>query len=147
MKSRPVKILPFLALALFTSASFARHDDAPPRVIELKAKRFAFTPGELTLKKGEPVVLRLTTEDVAHGLSLKELGINAAIEPGKVSDVTITPQLTGNFVAKCNHFCGSGHGNMHLVINVVVNRPANAERDMHAAFANDSTVDGLFTFA
>jgi cytochrome c oxidase subunit 2 len=120
MKSRTGKILFLLALALLASASFARHDAAAsPQVIELKAKRFAFTPGEITLKKGEPVVLRLSTEDVTHGLSLKELRINAVIEPGKVSDVSITPQQTGNFVAKCNHFCGSGHSNMHLVVNVV----------------------------
>jgi len=120
MKSRILKIAPLLALALLASTSFARHDDATsPKMIELKAKRFAFTPGEITLKKGEPVVLRLSTEDVTHGLYLKQLGINAAIEPGKASDVAITPQQTGNFVAKCNHFCGSGHSNMHLVINVV----------------------------
>ena len=120
MKSRVLKIAPLLALALLASASFARHGDAAsPKVIELKAKRFTFTPGEITLKKGEPVVLRLSTEDVTHGLYLKQLSINAVIEPGKVSDVSITPQQTGNFVAKCNHFCGSGHGGMHLVVNVV----------------------------
>jgi cytochrome c oxidase subunit 2 len=120
MKSRVLKIVPLLALALLASASFARHDDASsPKIIELKAKRFTFTPGEITLKKGEPVVLRLTTEDVTHGLALKELGIKAVIEPGKASDVTITPQQTGNFVAKCDHFCGSGHSSMHLAVNVV----------------------------
>lgn len=120
MKSRAVKILPLLALALVTSLSFARRDDAAsPQVIELKAKRFAFTPGAITLKKGQPVVLRLTSEDVTHGLYLKELKIKSLIEPGKVSEIAITPEQTGNFVAICNHFCGSGHGNMHLAINVV----------------------------
>jgi cytochrome c oxidase subunit 2 len=69
-----------LVLALLTSASFARHEDAgSPKIIELKAKRFAFTPGEITLKKGEPVVLRLSTEDVTHGLALKELNIKVLI--------------------------------------------------------------------
>ena len=119
MKSWTLKIVPFLALALLASASFARHDDPSTKVIELKAKRFQFTPGELTLKKGEPVILRLSTEDVTHGLYLKQLSINAVIEPGKVSDVAITPQQAGNFVAICNHYCGSGHSNMHLVVNVV----------------------------
>ena len=119
MNSRLKKILPLLALALLASASFARHDDAAPTVIELKAKRFAFTPGEITLKKGEPTVLRLTTEDVTHGLYLKPLKLDALIEPGKTTDVTVTPQQTGKFVAICDHFCGAGHGNMHLVVNVV----------------------------
>ena len=107
-------------LALIASVSYARHDDAPPpKIIELKAKRFTFTPGEITLKKGEPVVLRLSTEDVTHGLSLKELEIDATIEPGKVSDVAITPKQTGKLVGACNHFCGAGHRNMRLVVNVV----------------------------
>jgi cytochrome c oxidase subunit 2 len=107
-------------LALLTSASFARHDDAAsPKIIEVKAKRFAFTPGEITLKKGEPVVLRLSTEDITHGLALKELNIKALIEPGKISEVAITPEQTGSFVAACNHFCGAGHSNMHLRVNVV----------------------------
>jgi cytochrome c oxidase subunit 2 len=120
MKSRTGKMLSLLALALLASASFARHDDAAsPQVIELKAKRFAFTPGEITLKKGQPVMLRLATEDITHGLYLKELKIKSVIEPGRVSEVPITPQQTGSFVAVCDHFCGSGHGNMHLVVNVV----------------------------
>lgn len=120
MKSRIAKVVPLLALALLSSASFARHDaEAAPKVIELKAKRFAFAPGEITLKKGEPVVLRLSTEDVTHGLYLKQLKIDADIEPGKVSDVVITPQQAGKFVAICDHFCGAGHGNMHLIVNVV----------------------------
>lgn len=119
MKMQITKILFLFALAFIANASFARHDPANPKVIELKAKRFAFEPGEITLKKGETVVLSLTTEDVIHGLYLKPLKIDALIEPGKTSDVTVTPQQTGKFVAICDHFCGAGHGNMHLVVNVV----------------------------
>lgn len=117
---RILKIASTLALALLASASFARHDDAAsPQIIEIKAKRFAFSPSEITLKKGKPVVLRLSTEDVTHGLALKALDIKALIEPGKTSEVTITPEQTGSFVAVCNHFCGAGHTNMHMAINVV----------------------------
>ena len=120
MKSRTIRVATLVILALVGSMSFARHDDAvAPPVIELKAKRFSFTPGEITLKKGQPVVLRLSSEDVTHGLLLKELNIKSAIEPGKVSDVAVTPQQTGDFVAKCDHFCGAGHRNMRLLIHVV----------------------------
>src|ERR1700746_111917 len=110
LMSRILRTLPMFALAFIASVSYARHDDASsPKIIELKAKRFTFTPGEITLKKDEPVVLRLSTEDVTHGLSLKELQIDETIEPGKVSDVAITPRQTGKFVAACSHFCGAGH--------------------------------------
>lgn len=120
MKSRIIKTVAAMLLVLLASVSFARHDDeSAPKVIELKAKRFAFTPAEITLKKGEHVVLSLSTEDVTHGLYLKQLRIDADIEPGKVSNVDVTPEQTGKFVAICDHFCGAGHGNMHLIVNVV----------------------------
>ena len=119
-KSRILKTVPVCARALVTSASFARYDDAvSPKIIEIRAKRFAFTPGEITLKKNEPVVLRLSTEDVTHGLSLKELDIKTTIEPGKVSDIAITPRQVGRFVAACSHYCGAGHSSMHMVVNVI----------------------------
>ncbi len=97
-------------------------DEAPPaddpKVIEIVAKRFQFTPNQITLKKDEPVVLRLRTEDVTHGFYMKKLGINATIEPGKSTDVPITPHEVGKFVTICDHFCGSGHGNMHMTMVV-----------------------------
>jgi cytochrome c oxidase subunit II len=89
-----------------------------PRVVEITAKRFEFTPKEITLKQGEPVTLRLTTEDVTHGFYMKKLGIDAVIEPGPPTEVTFTPQEAGTFTTICDHFCGEGHGNMHMKIIV-----------------------------
>src|SRR5580658_3805573 len=42
-----------------------------PKVIEITAKKFEFTPSEITLKKGEPVILRLTSSDRVHGFMSK----------------------------------------------------------------------------
>ena len=39
------------------------------RTIEIHAKRFSFTPAEITLKKGETVKLVITSDDVDHMLS------------------------------------------------------------------------------
>jgi cytochrome c oxidase subunit 2 len=91
---------------------------ASPRVIKITAKRFSFTPNEITLKKGEPVVLELTTEDVTHGFYMKKLGIDEVIEPGKTTRVNLTPQNPGRYLTICDHFCGSGHGNMNMTIVV-----------------------------
>jgi cytochrome c oxidase subunit 2 len=89
-----------------------------PRVIEIVAKRFQFTPAELTLKKDEPVILRLRSEDVTHGFFMKQLGINTTIPPGTNTDVALTPHEVGKFSVICHHFCGAGHGNMHMTIVV-----------------------------
>ncbi len=112
---RLTRALPLLALLAAGLPAAARAD---PQVIEIEAKRFQFTPSEITLKKDEPVILRLHSADVTHGLYMKKLGIDATIEPGKTLDVPVTPHEAGKFVAICDHFCGSGHGNMHMVVQV-----------------------------
>ncbi len=93
-------------------------ETSEPRVVAITARRFEFVPKEITLKQGESVTLRLTSEDVTHGFFMKVLGIDAVIEPGQPTDVTITPQTTGSFTTICDHFCGEGHGNMHMTIVV-----------------------------
>ncbi len=114
-----------LAIALTTAGLtlalpfHARAEEAPrPRVVAITARRFEFVPKEITLKQGEAVTIRLTSEDVTHGFFMKALGIDAVIEPGQPTDVTITPQTTGSFTTICDHFCGEGHGNMHMTIVV-----------------------------
>ena len=105
-----------VALAVGGTAGAAIGQD--PRVVELTAKRFEFSPSEVRLKKGEPVVLRIASGDVTHGLYMKALGIDAEIQPGKTTEVAFTPQAAGRFTAICDHFCGAGHGNMHMVFVV-----------------------------
>jgi cytochrome c oxidase subunit II len=91
--------------------------DAPQR-IEISAKKFTYVPAEITLKKGEPVVLVLTTEDVSHGLKFTGLNLNTKIEKGKPAELTFTPDKVGDFVGHCSVFCGSGHGSMTLTLHV-----------------------------
>ncbi len=55
------------------------------KVIEITAKKFEFTPSEITLKKGEPVILRLTSADRVHGFMSKPLKIDTDIPPTKPS--------------------------------------------------------------
>ena len=111
----------FLLLALISilTVSPRRAQADNPRVIEITAKRFAFTPNQVTLKKGETVKLRLTTEDVTHGFFMKKLKIDEVIEPGKPTEITLTPDTAGNFTTICDHFCGVNHGGMNMTITVV----------------------------
>ncbi len=111
------------AVAVLSSSVPARRAagdaSAPPsRVVEVNAKKFAFSPAEIHLRRGEPVTLRLTTADVRHGLFSRPLGIDAEFEPGAPRDVTFTPRDAGTFVVICDRFCGSGHGNMKIRVVV-----------------------------
>ncbi len=102
-----------LSLVLSTNAQ------AAPRHIEVSAKRFSFAPNELTLKKGEPVVLVLKSEDATHGLRIKELGIDIKAAKGQTTEFPFTPDKTGDFTGRCSNFCGSGHASMTFAIHVV----------------------------
>ena len=92
--------------------------EAGPRVVVITAKRFEFSPNEITLKKGETVKLQLKSEDVTHGFFLRPLGIDTDIPAGQTAEVTVTPQEVGRYRAICDHFCGAGHGGMKMTIVV-----------------------------
>lgn len=71
------------------------------------------------MKKGEAVKLRLTSEDVTHGFYMKKLKIDEVIEPGKPTEIALTPDTAGSFTTICDHFCGTNHGSMNMTITVV----------------------------
>ncbi len=114
-------LISVLMLLLAMSASMGRSGKAQAadaKVIPIVAKRFAFSPDHVVLKRGEPVILRLTTEDVAHGFFVRPLKVDEVIEPGKTVEVKVNPETAGTFTVICHHFCGAGHGNMKMTITV-----------------------------
>jgi heme/copper-type cytochrome/quinol oxidase subunit 2 len=90
----------------------AAADSASEQVIKITAKKFEYSPKEITLKKGVPVVLELTSLDRLHGFNCPALAIRSDIAPDKVNIVRFTPQKTGTFEFHCDVFCGLGHGDM-----------------------------------
>lgn len=107
-----------IALAVLIGVAARSRADEAPRTVDITAKRFEFVPSTITLKRGETVTLRVTSEDVIHGLFLRDLKLDTDIEPGKTQELTVTPQRAGKFTAICHHFCGAQHGNMKLTVVV-----------------------------
>jgi len=103
---------------LLAAATPRARAEAGPRVVVITAKRFEFSPNEITLKKGETVKLQLKSEDVTHGFFLRPLGIDTDIPAGQTAEVTVTPKEVGRYRAICDHFCGAGHGGMKMTIVV-----------------------------
>lgn len=89
-----------------------------PNVVDISAKRFEFTPKEIHVRAGEPVTIRLNSTDRAHGLLIKELGVDLDADAGHPDSITITPKNAGKYNAICDHYCGSGHGNMKMTFIV-----------------------------
>lgn len=104
-------------LGLWTAPVRARAQ-AAPQVITITASKFQFTPNHITLVKGQPVTLQLTSSDRVHGFMIRPLKIDTDVNPGKVTAITVTPQTAGTFKAICDHYCGLGHGGMKMTVVV-----------------------------
>src|SRR5580700_30836 len=78
---------------------------AQPQTIQIVAHKYTFEPNQITLKKGVPVTLQLTSQDVKHGFYIRGLKVDEEIEPGKTTEVTFTPDKSGTFPTICDHFC------------------------------------------
>jgi cytochrome c oxidase subunit 2 len=100
-------------------SDFLAWGQASPRTITVTAHRFTFTPNEITLTKGEPVVLVLKSEDVGHGLDIRDLNVQMKVAAHGTAQVQFTPEKTGDFLAHCMVFCGPGHGSMTFKLHVV----------------------------
>ena len=91
----------------------------PAKAIVIHARKSAFAPSEVTLKKGETVKLVLISDDVRHGLAVRGIGIRSEIKPGRKTELIVTPTEVGDFPGTCWIFCGSGHRDMAFMVHVV----------------------------
>ena len=113
-KKRILLTAVLLASAVVSGSLIYTRANAVPaeRVIHITAKKFDFSPESITLKKGEPVVLEISSADREHGFNLRAFGVRANVSPGKVSRIRLTPDKTGKFTFTCDVFCGDGHEEM-----------------------------------
>jgi len=120
MNARSLGVAALAGAAFVMAVATAMHVAAAPpeTVIKVVAKRFDYTPNVIKLKKGTPVVIELTTQDVVMGFSAPDFGVRADILPEKVARVRIAPDKTGTFTFVCDIFCGVGHEEMEGTIVV-----------------------------
>ena len=83
------------------------------RIIELTARRFVFTPQEITAKAGEQIVLEVKSLDFIHGMSIPDLKIRTDLMPGRVTRIELPTLRAGTYDFLCDNFCGDGHEEMH----------------------------------
>ena len=109
---RLVFTLGFAAAVGFAGAAAVTAATEDP-VVHIDAMKFEFIPPTVTLKKGQRVVLELTSLDRQHGFKVPDLGVaGLVVKPGEVTRVTVTPEKVGEFPFLCDNFCGDGHEDM-----------------------------------
>jgi len=105
-------LLPFWLILLYAPVARSQTNPQTPVEIKIIARKFEFDPRTITVQKGKPVRLVITSADVDHGIKLEELGINQKIPAHQTISVDFTPDQVGRFEFKCSVVCGSGHDNM-----------------------------------
>ncbi len=95
------------------SALAADQPGQAEQVIKITAKKFEYSPNEIRIKAGVPVILEFTSLDRVHGFTIPDLGgVRATIEPGKATRVRIVAPKAGTYEFHCDLFCGEGHEGM-----------------------------------
>lgn len=132
----PIWMLELIAagfLAFSAPARLARDSQERPsgeaQVIEVTARKYAFTPAEIHVTKGSKVRLKVHSTDEAHGIKLNlypegnqdksSPGLvlehpqeNGKVQKGKDQVLDFVAQRAGTYAFKCARVCGVHHGRM-----------------------------------
>jgi cytochrome c oxidase subunit 2 len=113
----------------------------PPLVVEIQmtARKFTFSPQTITVQKGQPVKLIVTSPDVEHGFAIKELKIRERIEAKQTKVIMFQPEQAGRFRFYCSVYCGDGHDDMTGELVVTDAPPASASNASQAVDAANSS--------
>lgn len=103
---------PVIFLAVLGLMGCNRQPKAEPAHIQVMAHRYAFEPAVIRVKKGQNVTLEISTSDVQHGFSVKELGIDESIQKGRPAMVNFRPSQAGEYKVECSIICGPRHEQM-----------------------------------
>jgi cytochrome c oxidase subunit 2 len=120
----------------------AGQKETAPVEIKVTARQFEFEPRTITVHKGEPVRLAITSEDVDHGFAVDEFKINKRIKAGAKTVVEFTPDREGKFRIYCSVVCGDGHDKM--VGELVVTKAGSAAQGSNMRVTFDETPGVVF---
>jgi mono/diheme cytochrome c family protein/plastocyanin len=78
-----------------------------------------WNPDVLQAEVGKPLHLSLTSDDVVHGFAIGQMNMEALdVEPGKVTEITLTFDKPGIYTFYCTRWCGVNHWRMRGTIEV-----------------------------
>ncbi len=88
------------------------------------AESGGWSPDVLYAMAGQPLHLHLTSDDVTHGFAVGQMDMPSVdVEPGKVTDLTLTFDRPGTYTFYCTRWCGVNHWRMRGTIEVGASGP------------------------
>ncbi|MAG14223.1 MAG: hypothetical protein CMN78_06475 [Spirochaetales bacterium] len=88
--------------------------------IEIRAKKFSYTPNIVKVDRGDKVTIRLISEDVTHGLFIDGHGVEIKASPGEDGSIFFVADKAGRFNFRCSITCGEFHP---FMVGYLVVRP------------------------
>jgi mono/diheme cytochrome c family protein/plastocyanin len=96
-----------------------------PLIHARMAENGGWTPDVIRAEAGTPLHLKMTSDDVVHGFAIGQMDMEAVdVEPGKVTEVTLTFDKPGTYTFYCTRWCGLNHWRMRGTIEVSGSSPA-----------------------
>jgi mono/diheme cytochrome c family protein/plastocyanin len=90
-----------------------------PLIHAQMAEGGGWNPDVVRAEVGKPLQLKLTSDDVMHGFAVGQMDMDSVdVEPGKVTDVTLTFDKPGIYTFYCTRWCGLNHWRMRGTIEV-----------------------------
>jgi cytochrome c oxidase subunit 2 len=74
------------------------------------------TANEIHIPAGEPVLVRLKSNDVIHSLWVPDLAGKRDLIPGKRTSIWLQADTPGVYRGQCAEFCGQQHAKMALLV-------------------------------
>lgn len=119
----------FQLVVLFAGAGRTAAQEAGVQVIEVKAKKYEYSPSPIHVKAGSKVQLKFTATDHDHGFKIADMpdGMEKGGKPGLVfatagecveltkgqtTMVEFVAQTPGIYTFRCCKTCGLGHRGM-----------------------------------
>ena len=88
-------------------------------LIARMAENGGWSQENLTVPVGEPLTIRLSSEDVVHGFAIGRVDSPAVdINPGEWSEFSWIPEQPGEYTFYCTRWCGANHWRMTGTIKV-----------------------------
>lgn len=106
-------LIALIVIGIPVGATVAKNAFKEPQTHDIIIRQYekgGFSPKSIRVKEGQPVRIRLISEDVTHGFIIGELGVDAGvIKPGKPVVVEFVPDRKGEFSYVCSVVCSPAH--------------------------------------
>jgi len=100
------------------------------RQVAIHGHTWGFSPNVIRVAPGETVQFIVRSDDLQHGFSINELGLNLQLAPGRdMRSPAVKVDLPeGIYPIHCSVFCGIGHPSMKARLVVGTPPPAPGSR-------------------